>query len=732
MEQGTRLNDTYVVLEQLGRGGGGVVYKAYHERLKTYVVVKQVREKVKGILDGRGEADILKKLKHTNLPQVYDFLEIDDEIYTVMDYVPGESLDKVVKRQGAIDPKKVYQWAVQLADALSYLHSQKPAIIHSDIKPANVMLTPKGNVSLIDFNISLAFDDGWRTSTGISGGYSPPEQHRDFNSYVRRMNARGRSGQENPKGGEEQKTDHTRTILEETGADTVVLEETVVSDDKTESLIASVAGSGVDERSDVYSLGATLYHLLTGVKPAENFEEIRPLSSFRLNIGPGFSIIVEKMMELDPGKRYQNGQELFYGLKHVYELDQDFIAYRRSCRLQKILAAALWAGGIGLLGLGLRTMDRERFYAYNRSVEQAGVFLDASRYEEAEVLIEEAIRLLPGRAGAYEKEALRLYGMGDYDEVISYTRDVLNNPPYEISGIEEEKTLGNIFYILGNAYFEKEDYASAMDCFGRALEWNRGNSLYYRDYAVTLAKTGNTGMAEDALKRAVELGLGEDSIYMVQGEIAYAQGENDLAARRLEDSIRWAESEELLKRATFLCAQAYQRMGADYLDREVALLEKSEDRFGADVSMHISEMLADAYARKAEIGKENDTSLEYYRKALDKFEELYEKGYATRQVMENLAILYQQTDGFLEARDMLIQITEQYPGDYRAYKRLAFLEADMQQEKENKDRDYGRMREYSKKAQELYESQEMERDTEMEMLETMVKDLKEGGWFPDA
>lgn len=103
MEQGTRLNDTYVVLEQLGRGGGGVVYKAYHERLKTYVVVKQVREKVKGILDGRGEADILKKLKHTNLPQVYDFLEIDDEIYTVMDYVPGESLDKVVKRQGAID-----------------------------------------------------------------------------------------------------------------------------------------------------------------------------------------------------------------------------------------------------------------------------------------------------------------------------------------------------------------------------------------------------------------------------------------------------------------------------------------------------------------------------------------------------------------------------------------------------------------------------------------------------
>jgi len=77
LQQGTRLNDTYTLMEELGSGGGGTVYKAYHERLQKYVVVKEIKERVKGILESRAEADILKELKHANLPQVYDFLEIN-------------------------------------------------------------------------------------------------------------------------------------------------------------------------------------------------------------------------------------------------------------------------------------------------------------------------------------------------------------------------------------------------------------------------------------------------------------------------------------------------------------------------------------------------------------------------------------------------------------------------------------------------------------------------------
>ena len=178
----TKLGDTYTILEQIGSGGGGVVYKAYHERLKIYVVVKQIKENVKGILKSRAEADILKRIKHTYLPRVYDFLDVDGEIYTVMDYIPGKSLDTILKEEKRFSYKQVLKWANQLAEALDYLHRQNPPIIHSDIKPANIMLTPEGNICLIDFNISLAFDSSRKTSTGISGGYSPPEQYENLKS----------------------------------------------------------------------------------------------------------------------------------------------------------------------------------------------------------------------------------------------------------------------------------------------------------------------------------------------------------------------------------------------------------------------------------------------------------------------------------------------------------------------------------------------------------------------
>ena len=183
MERGKKLNDTYTLIDEIGSGGGGVVYRAYHERLKTYVVVKKIKEKVKGILDSRAEADILKKIKHTYLPRVYDFLEIDDEIYTVMDYIPGKSLDKALVEEGRFSQKQVLAWAEELAEALEYLHNQNPPVVHSDIKPANIMLTPEGKICLIDFNISLAFDSSMKNSTGISGGYSPPEQYPSLARY---------------------------------------------------------------------------------------------------------------------------------------------------------------------------------------------------------------------------------------------------------------------------------------------------------------------------------------------------------------------------------------------------------------------------------------------------------------------------------------------------------------------------------------------------------------------
>lgn len=179
MEKGMVLANTYEILEEIGSGGGGVVYRARHTRLNTDVVVKKIKDEIVNRVNNRQEADILKRLKHPYLPRVYDFIETEDAVYTVMDYIRGTNLQDAVKEHGTFEPKQVLKWTEQLGEAVAYLHSQNPPIIHSDIKPANIMLTENGDVCLIDFNISLALGNTMESAVGISAGYSPPEQYAD-------------------------------------------------------------------------------------------------------------------------------------------------------------------------------------------------------------------------------------------------------------------------------------------------------------------------------------------------------------------------------------------------------------------------------------------------------------------------------------------------------------------------------------------------------------------------
>ena len=252
------------------------------------------------------------------------------------------------------------------------------------------------------------------------------------------------------------------------------------------------------------------------------------------------------------------------------------------------------------------------------------------------------------------------------------------------------------------------------------------NSLYYRDLAIAMAKRGDVREAKEMLERAVGLGLEEDSIYMVQGEISCAEGEYEAAEGHLNRAISYTEDETIRRRAVLLCDRAYRELGSGWIDQEISFLEQEENREGgASSAMYVSEQLADAYARKAELVPEY--SREYYGKALERFRFLYEQGYATGQIMENIAILYEQMGDYAHAKEMLVQMTEQYPDRYEGYKRLAYLEADIQQGKENHERDYRLFEEYYNRAKELYTDQE--EDQEMWQLDALMRDLKEGNWL---
>ena len=229
------IGSTYEIIGQLGAGGGGIVYLAKHLRLNKQVVLKADRRKFTTNPELlRREVDVLKNLKHPYIPQVYDFFSEGETVYTAMDYIDGTSLDKALKEHGRFSQSQVISWAKQLLQALDYLHSPTHGspprgYVHSDIKPANLMLLPNGDICLIDFNISLAL--GEESAIGASVGYASPEHYGlDFSLY---------------------------SSLTQTQADG-----TVVMRDETETLTMPEINRKIrpDVRSDIYSTGATLYH----------------------------------------------------------------------------------------------------------------------------------------------------------------------------------------------------------------------------------------------------------------------------------------------------------------------------------------------------------------------------------------------------------------------------------------------------------------------------------------
>ena len=176
---------TYEIKQKIGAGGGGVVYLARHLRLQKDVVLKADKRKIttdEALL--RREVNVLKDLRHSNIPQVFDFFFENDTVYTVIDYIQGESLDKPLKRGEHYPQSQIVKWGCQLLGALSYLHSPihgdpPRGYVHSDIKPANIMLTKDGVIRLIDFGIARLVKEDSDTDTEFLGtrGYAPPEQY---------------------------------------------------------------------------------------------------------------------------------------------------------------------------------------------------------------------------------------------------------------------------------------------------------------------------------------------------------------------------------------------------------------------------------------------------------------------------------------------------------------------------------------------------------------------------
>lgn len=456
---------TYELLEneKIGSGGGGNVYLAKHLRLGKNVVLKADKRELSTCEELlRREVDVLKDLSHPYIPQVYDYFVEDGIVYTVMDYIEGESIDKLLERGERCSQPQLVKWACQLLEALCYLHSPvhgKPprGFVHSDIKPANLMHRPNDDICLIDFNIALAL--GEENVIGRSAGYASPEHYGlDFSSdgYAASSGSKIRKKQ-NASAAPGRKTEYTKTAVMlqsfgETG-ETAPTEKWMSADVPSASGAGgSVSSAGMkmivpDVRSDVYSTGATLYHLLSGHRPARNAKEVTPLSTKEFN--PQIVAIISKAMEPNPNLRYQTAEEMLEAFLHLWDNDIRMRRLKKQRMVVGIMSAAVCSAGIFLSFVGLRRMQ---------SAEAALVMAEYSANALAEgnvpLAVEQALQAIPEGENFFEapvtaeaqkalSDALGVYDFSDGFKSLDTIE--LPGAPFDISLSPKGKRLAAVY-----------------------------------------------------------------------------------------------------------------------------------------------------------------------------------------------------------------------------------------------------------------------------------------------
>lgn len=397
-EIGTIIEGKYEILREIGRGGMSVVYLAMDTHLNKQWAVKEIRKRGNGKKDEivvnslLAEANLMKGLDHPALPRIVDIIENGNTIFVVMDYIEGESFDKILKADGIQAEDMVITWAKQLCDALSYLHTQTPPIIYRDMKPANVMLKPEGNVKIIDFGIAREYKEQNLADTTVLGtkGYAPPEQY---------------SGQ-------------------------------------------------TDARSDIYALGMTMHHLLTGIDPMAGGGYV-PVRMWNPELSEGIELIIDRCVQPAAENRYQNCRDLLYDLEHPELITKSY--KKKQKRKLKIFAVSAFLAVICLMS-GF-VCGKVSANMNNNSYDVLLSTSTASSLEDKVGSYKEAISIYPEKTDgyikmleAYEDEAR--FGKTENDEFLALYN--ANKKTFDTADADVAELNYKIGMMYFNYYTEEE------------------------------------------------------------------------------------------------------------------------------------------------------------------------------------------------------------------------------------------------------------------------------------
>lgn len=438
LEIGSLVDGKYKILSEIGHGGMSVVYMAINEKANKTWAVKEVRKDGKmdfntvrqGLM---AEIETLKKLKHPNLPSIIDVIEDDDSFIIVMDYIEGRSLDKIIAENGAQPEAYVVEWAKQLCDVFCYLHSRTPPIIYRDMKPANIMLKPDGNIMVIDFGTAKYYEIDLGETTGIGTiGYAAPEQ------YI---------------------------------------------------------GSGLgrtDARTDIYCLGITMYHLLTNIDPCKNLISDKSIRAVNPALSHGLDAIIQKCTQDQPADRYQSCAELMYDLEN-YEILEPLYKKKQKRKLGVFFLTILMSVIFAASGFLTNYMASQKATdTYETKLYDASKSVN---YDEKLELYKECIAI-PNKAGEKDAYLGLIQAFKDNDDVFTQseanllTKYIKNNKAALQSNSDNYTEIcfetGKLYWY----YYQGENASSASDEFTGAIyavEWFSDVPEGYKDYGMAYA-----------------------------------------------------------------------------------------------------------------------------------------------------------------------------------------------------------------------------------------------------
>lgn len=606
------IDGIYQVIEEIGSGGMGVIYLAYHLRLQKYIVLKKIKNTNADINMLRNEADILKSLHHPYLPQVYDFVEYNGDLYTVIDYIDGYDLNYYIQNGYVFSEGQLIKWLRQLCEVLCYLHTRSPQILHTDIKPGNIIVTGSGDICLIDFGISLDNSD---VIKGLSVNFSSPEQYENF-IYLKYGQGCYRQ---------------------------------------------------LDERTDIYSLGATFYNVMTGVCPDVRNPEQPDISQYTLPYSDVLIDIVRRAMEPERNRRYKNAAEMLKGIDNMKKYNARYKKYIAVQLLSSLAAAVMIISGVLMIIKG-----------YNQAV--------LTQYEND------------------YNNFISMANQGDISGAVSAGQGILNNSDYE--SVIDNAVKAQILHRIGDGYFDSGDYYNAAYYYRLVLNYDKSD-LYYRDYAFSLIYGDRFDEAQAVISEIKAIYPDSVVTAVTNALLCYRNGEYLKAINTVDSALNQLYMDpENIYTANIIKGDSYNAI--ENLEEAVKAYEaalKSKETVAA------LRKLGNTYLK---CGDRNSDTVAY-KNALNCFKKIYENYIANSDDIINLSqayLLVGEISRYDDCRQMLIEASEKYD-DCRIFIMLSIISDALEDpQAEN----------YCRKAHQMY--RELDETDKMIISSDSIKEIK--------